>query len=238
MLFQLKNGLSYDNLGFLIGADGNTAQINFEKYQEILEKALISLNALPKRGFTDVSEFETYLKDEEFLIVDGSEQATNRPKGYEKQKEKYSGKKKTHTNKELIISNSQRRILYVSPTFKGKAHDFDLLKTLFPPEKPWFAHFHVRLDLGFQGFAALYVCKKLSIPEKKKRVKKGENNDLTLEQKIENKAQAQERIFVEHSIGGMKRYRILVHRNRLKKEKILNQIIGICAGLWNFSIES
>lgn len=128
--------------------------------------------------------------------------------------------------------------MYISNTFKGKAHDFELLKTLFPPDQPWFAHFQIRLDLGFQGFSALYVCKKLSIPEKKKRVKKGENNELTPEQKAENKAQAQERIFVEHSIGGMKRYRILIHRNRLKKELMINEVIGVCAALWNFALEN
>lgn len=94
VLFQLKNGLGYDNLGFLIGTDGNTAQLNFEKYHHILEKALGSLGAMPKRGFTSVAEFESYLEGEKDLILDGSEQATQRPKGYEKQKEKYSGKKK------------------------------------------------------------------------------------------------------------------------------------------------
>jgi hypothetical protein len=43
---------------------------------------------------------------------------------------------------------------------------------------------------------------------------------------------------VEHSIGGMKRFRILEHRNRLKKQGILNQVVGVCAALWNYTIEN
>jgi DDE superfamily endonuclease len=73
------------------------------------------------------------------------------------------------------------------------------------------------------------------LPHKKKRVAKGESNELSEEQKAQNKELGQERIFVEHSIGGMKRYRILEHRNRVKSKKVIDQIIGVCAGLWNFT---
>lgn len=62
----------------------------------------------------------------------------------------------------------------------------------------------MRLDLGFQGFEDLYETKKTELPFKKKRVKKGVDNSLTPIQTSINKEQAQERIFVEHSIGGMK----------------------------------
>ena len=48
-----------------------------------------------------------------------------------------------------------------------------------------------------------------------------------------NKALSQIRIFVEHAIGGMKRYNILVHSFRNHKEHFEDDVIGICAGLWN-----
>lgn len=72
---------------------------------------------------------------------------------------------------------------------------------------------------------------------KKPRNTKTSKNELNDEQKTQNKALAQQRIYVEHSIGGMKRYRILVNRNRLKTKKTINQVIGVCAALWNFTIE-
>jgi DDE superfamily endonuclease len=96
----------------------------------------------------------------------------------------------------------------------------------------------VHLDLGFKGFADLYPCQNLYIPIKKEKATKANKNDLNDEQKAYNKVLAQKRIFVEHSIGGMKRYRILVNRNRLKNKTVINQVIGVCAALWNFTIKA
>jgi hypothetical protein len=93
VLFQLKNGLCYDNLGFLIESDGINAQRNFERNLLLLERTLERKSCLPKRNFETISEFHAYIKDEKEIILDASEQATQRPKGYEKQKEHYSGKK-------------------------------------------------------------------------------------------------------------------------------------------------
>jgi hypothetical protein len=109
-----------------------------------------------------------------------------------------------------------------------------MLQKEFPSKIEWFKDLTVKLDLGFQGFADLYPCKKLVIPFKKKRAKKGVSNHLTEKQVEHNKEVGSERIYVEHAIGGMKRYRILEHRNRLKSTKIINQVIGVCAALWNF----
>jgi hypothetical protein len=41
------------------------------------------------------------------------------------------------------------------------------------------------------------------------------------------------RIFVEHAIGGMKRSAILVHSFRNRIEHFEDDVIAICAGLWN-----
>ena len=112
------------------------------------------------------------------------------------------------------------------------------MKQELPPEIPWFKQFTVRLDLGFQGFKDLYPCKKLYIPIKKKKATKIDKNELTEPEKETNKEQAKHRIIVEHSIGGMKRYRILVNRNRIKNKEIVNKIIGVCAALWNYSFET
>jgi hypothetical protein len=113
----------------------------------------------------------------------------------------------------------------------GKAHDFSILKTELPPEKKWFAKFKIRLDLGYQGFRDEYECLELFIPHRKKR--KGELNE---EQKTENRKIAGKRIRVEHSISGLKRYRILSKRLRMHDFDLYNDIIGVCAGLWNFNL--
>lgn len=133
----------------------------------------------------------------------------------------------------MIISNRNRRILYLSKVHVGKAHDYSILKAEFPPELCWFEKKTVRVDLGFQGFGDLYTCKQLFIPVKKKRKQKGVSNELSDADKEANKAMGAARIYVEHAIGGMKRFRILEYRNRIKGNNIINTVIGVCAGLWN-----
>lgn len=130
-----------------------------------------------------------------------------------------------------MISNAGRRILYLSKCWVGKMHDFKLLKKEFPPEQNWFQNFKVRVDLGYLGIAKEYVCKALSIPHKKP--KKQELNAL---EKLENRVFAQERVKVEHAIGGMKRYRILSDRLRLHDFGLYDVVLEVCAGLWNFQL--
>lgn len=113
-----------------------------------------------------------------------------------------------------------------------------MLQKEFPPALAWFEGLTVRLDLGFQGFADLYTCQHVHIPYKRKRTPKLVSNELSAQQKEHNKQSSKERIFVEHAIGGMKRYRILEHRNRLKTKRTIDQVIGVCAALWNFVLDN
>jgi hypothetical protein len=153
-----------------------------------------------------------------------------------KSRNKIIAEKKRHTRKSLFITGKKKRILYVSSLYNGSCHDYEILKQCFAAQDDWFTKFTVRLDLGFQGFSDLYKCKKVFIPIKRKRVKKGCSNALSDGQKQMNKQQAQQRVGIEHSIGGMKRYRILCNRLRMKSTELIDSIIGVCAGLWNFLI--
>lgn len=90
----------------------------------------------------------------------------------------------------------------MSKCWVGKSHDFCILKEEFPPQKLWFKNHEVQLDLGFMGFEKKYEREYVRIPHKKSKGK-----ELDEQQKIENKKISSERIKVEHSIGGMKRFR-------------------------------
>ena len=58
------------------------------------------------------------------LAIDGSERRRQRPKDEELQKAHYSGKKKTHTDKNLLLVNEGTgKVAYLSPTGPGKTHD-------------------------------------------------------------------------------------------------------------------
>lgn len=117
----------------------------------------------------------------------------------------------------------------MSNCWVGSTHDFRMLKEDFPTHKHWFKNHNVLLDLGYVGFSKDYPCKNLSIPQKKPR-----NGGLSEPEKAKNRQKARERVTVEHSLCGLKRYRILVNRMRMKDIDLYNDIIEVCAGLWNF----
>lgn len=129
------------------------------------------------------------------------------------------------------MSTPTKRILYLSECWVGKTQDYGMFQREFAPGQDWFTKLRVRLDLGFVGFDKDYQCKELFIPHKKPK-----KQELTPEQKAANRGLAKERIVVEHSIAGLKRYRILSDRLRLHDLDLYNQILGICAGLWNFKL--
>jgi hypothetical protein len=96
VLFQLKNGLTNDCLGVLFGMDGSSAYRNFQRYVHVLESALHQQQALPRRSFSSVTEFQNYLKGEKEITCDVTEYRMERPSNKEKQKASYSGKKKPY----------------------------------------------------------------------------------------------------------------------------------------------
>lgn len=132
----------------------------------------------------------------------------------------------------MVISTPDRYIHFISHAYAGTGHDFSILKIIFPPRHPWFEQLNVRLDLGYKGFDKEYSCKTLYIPHRKPR-----KTELTDDQRTENKELAKERIYVEHSIGGIKRYRILSDRLRVHDFELYDEILLVCAGLWNFYLK-
>ena len=93
-LLSLKSGLTYDILGVLTGMDGTTAKRNQEVGIRVLKEVFQEEGYAPKREFKTIKEFQDFFKDDKTLIIDGTEQAMQRPKDQEKQKDHYSGKKK------------------------------------------------------------------------------------------------------------------------------------------------
>jgi hypothetical protein len=136
-----------------------------------------------------------------------------------------------------VISTIEKVILYLGQTFTGRNHDYSMLKQEFPPEQDWFVDLDVLVDLAYLGMSKDYCSEKIQLPHKKPRKsKKNPVTKLTDKQKEENRALSQIRIFVENAIGGIKRYNILVHRFRNHKPDFEDDVIGLCAGLWNFSL--
>ena len=145
--------------------------------------------------------------------------------------------KKQHTLKNTVMSLPDKFIVFLGRTFSGHNHDYRMLKQELPPELDWFADIHVRVDLGYLGMPSDYRGDQIEIPTRKPpKSKKNPNPQLSDEQQAANTALSRVRIFIEHAIGGMKRYNILVHVFRNRKADFEDDAVGICAGLWNFAL--
>ena len=139
----------------------------------------------------------------------------------------------------MVLSDKAQWVYYVSNYYPGSNVDFGVLKNEFTPGGGWFRNIKLLVDLGFVGIDKIYEIKELIIGKKKPRKsKKNPKTELSPEQKEKNRAVSRERIFVEHAIGRMKKYRILKNRCRIKSMDLKNRIIGICAGLSNYQLST
>jgi hypothetical protein len=116
----------------------------------ILRESLNELDALPERAPSHFAQRQSASGEDPQLIIDGTERRRQRPKNPEKQAAHYSGKKKTHTDKNVVIANARsKRICFLSETCVGKTHDkkvADQESISYPPETVLYK------DTGFQGY--------------------------------------------------------------------------------------
>ena len=162
------------------------------------------------------------------LIIDGSERPIRRPKDAQRQKKFYSGKKKRHTVKNIVITDKRtKKIKVLSPTSEGKKQDKTLADEqayTFPKgTKLW-------KDTGFQGYEPLDVTTF-------QPTKKPKGRALTAQQKADNRTIAQQRIGVEHSLGGVKVFRIVSEVLRNFRDGFADTVILIACGLHNFRLD-
>ena len=116
----------------------------------VLQEALTQLAMKPERDGTTLAESETAQTQPADWQVDGSERRRQRPKDKDKQRDHYSGKKKSHTDKNLLVINPEtNRVVYLSPTKPGKTHDKKLAdqEGIVYPRGTTLAK-----DTGFQGY--------------------------------------------------------------------------------------
>jgi DDE superfamily endonuclease/Helix-turn-helix of DDE superfamily endonuclease len=150
-------------MGELFGM--SQAQVNhwIHRLLPVLRSALDDLGVLPERNPTHFAQCQSASGAESRLVIDGTERRRQRPKNPEKQALHYSGKKKTHTDKNVVIVHLQsKRVGYLSQTYVGKTHDKKIADSegiSFPRNTELYK------DTGFQGYEPL--VKKTYQPKKK-----------------------------------------------------------------------
>ena len=117
----------------------------------VLQEALDELGVRPERSAGHFAhQGPAPAGVEPRLIIDGTERRRQRPKSPEKQALHYSGKKKAHTDENVVIVTLPReRVGFLSHTCVGKTHDKKIADTeriVYPSEAILYK------DTGFQGY--------------------------------------------------------------------------------------
>ena len=137
--------------GQLFGMSQSSANEWIHWLLPVLASALDTLGVMPEREGAQAAQHERRQGEAHDLIVDGVERRRQRPKDAQIQAIHYSGKKKGHFDKNVVVVNTgSQRVSFLSQTLPGSVHDkalADYVEIRFPKDAT------LRSDLGFQGYA-------------------------------------------------------------------------------------
>src|SRR5262245_7365734 len=116
----------------------------------VLRDALDDLGALPERDARAFAAAEARHGAAPRLIIDGTERRRQRPKSPGKQAAHYSGRKKVHSDKNVVVVEAgSKRVGFLSDTYVGRAADKGIAEyegIAYPPGTTLYQ------DSGFQGY--------------------------------------------------------------------------------------
>jgi hypothetical protein len=116
----------------------------------VLQHAFATLGMAPERDASRVAPSPLAMEGAPDLAVEGTERRRQRPTDAAQQKEHSSGKKKTHTDKNLLLVNEHTNtVVSLGPTVAGKMHDkkaADEARVNSPTNAA------LDKDTGFQGY--------------------------------------------------------------------------------------
>jgi hypothetical protein len=195
----------------------------------VLQGALDDLRVLPERDPHRFAQSQPPAEGESQLIIDGTERRRQRPKNPEKQALHYSGKKKTHSDKNVVIATLPSNCIgFLSQTYVGKTHDkkiADQESISYPPRTVLYK------DTGFQGYEP-------AVSKTYQGKKKPPRGELTAAEKRTNRKLARIRVRVEHALAGVKRSRIVKDVFRNTKEGVSDSVMEAACGLHNLRVQN
>lgn len=137
-------------LGQLFGLSTSQANYWLHHLLPVLRVALDELGVAPERDGVRLARRPAATAGPGVVSIDGTERRRQRPKNAEKQARHYSGKKKTHTDKNVVLSRAaDDRVLFLSGTYPGATNDkrvADEEQLRYPPDTTLYK------DAGFQGY--------------------------------------------------------------------------------------
>ena len=212
-------------MGVLFGLSQPQVCLWIGRLTPLVNAALGKELVLPARRPADLDTLLQEVPELRLLVLDGVERPMRRPKDKDGQKKDYSGKKKAHRKKNLLLS-SEKRVIYLGPTSPGSVHDKKLADEsglTYPPDAL------VVKDTGFQGYEPPDAP--TLQPKKKPR-----GRELHPIQKTINQLISRVRVSVEHAIAGVKRCRIVADTFRNWRAGMVDEAMLAASGLHNLRV--
>jgi hypothetical protein len=211
-------------MGWLFGFNQSEANRWIHRLTPVLEKALGRRMTLPARRPADLKRVLAECPRLEW-VLDGVERPVRRPKDHDRQKRHYSGKKKRHGLKNLVVT-SGGKVQGLSRTVPGSLHDKKLADQT---HWRWPAGGTLLMDTGFTGYAPPRTDGLM--PHKKPKGK-----PLDAVWKMINRGISRLRVGVEHVIAGIKRCHIVADIYRNTKPGFEDAVMLLACGLHNFRV--
>ena len=133
----------------------------------VLQQTLAQVGMTPVREGDHVATSALAHEGSADLILDGTERRRQRPQAATTQRAHYSGKKKSHSDKNIVLRNAHsQKVVYLSPTVGGSLHDKKVADeaTISYPVNATLSQ-----DTGFQGYRPASVV--VLQPKKSQKVK-------------------------------------------------------------------
>lgn len=227
ILMYLKCYPTLDVMGFFCNLDKSNCCRNVALLMSALELTLKRKFVLPERRISSVEEFFEKFPEAKDIFIDGTERRVQRPKSKRKQNKTYSGKKKTTTRKNIVVSDEHKKIMYLSDTKSGRRHDKKLVDKMGIENIPkgvtaW-------TDTGLIGIQKSHL--NTQMPTKKPR-----GGSLTASQKENNRLISGIRVLSEHAIAGIKRLNSVSHVYRNRRTKMDDTLMLLASGIWNYHL--
>ena len=104
VLFYYKTYPTFDVLGTQFGMARSKANENLHRLSPLLHRALVRLGMMPHREFKTPEALKTALSGIDQIIIDATERAYRRSQDDAKQREHYSGKKTSYSEKHRDVN--------------------------------------------------------------------------------------------------------------------------------------
>ena len=224
ILFYFRVYPTQDVMGLFFGLSQPQVCAWVHRLTPLLQKALGRELHLPTRQPARLHQVLAQCPDLAFLI-DGTERPGRRPQAEPAQREHYSGRRKTHTVKNVVVV-AGRTVKALSATRPGRVHD----KKVAAQEWAGRKFPRGKLLLGDGGFAGWQpdggpLCR----PVKRRR-----DEELSPFHQHYNLVLNRARVTVEHVLSGVKRSRIVSDEFRNRKAGFADTVMELACGRHNF----